>query len=207
MPPAPAEKPEPDEPLPPPVEAANPPWVHCTMACVDAVGRAARLGAQNIGLGDGKVIAEVGEIEIILDGHCDGVVQRNIDFAIADEAFEARRVDEVERRRIAGCIRGQRVMRVRQGHMKGAAGQRPAVASAATPARAWGRASPLGWPRLGLAAQAQGSLPANRLAHLLTPRLLCPRPPVPARQRAQGSPAKAELPRGTAFDLARFLLG
>ena len=42
---------------------------------VDAVGRAACFGAQDIGLSDGEVIAEIGQIEVVFDGHCDGVPQ------------------------------------------------------------------------------------------------------------------------------------
>jgi hypothetical protein len=65
----------PDEPPPPPVEAAKPPWVPWTMAVLTPLAWAARFGAQDIGLSDGEVIAEIGQIEVVLDGHCDRVAQ------------------------------------------------------------------------------------------------------------------------------------
>ena len=71
---------------------------------VDAVGGAARFGAQNIGLRNGEVIAEVGQIEVVLDGQSDGVLQRKVDFSVADQGFQTWRITEVQGRRLAGPV-------------------------------------------------------------------------------------------------------
>ena len=68
--------PEPE--LPP----AKPPCVDdCTIPVSDAVHAAAGLGARVVGLRNGEVIAEVGEIEVVFDSQGDGIVQRNVELS------------------------------------------------------------------------------------------------------------------------------
>jgi hypothetical protein len=85
---------------------------------IDAICHAASLGARIIRFRNGEVIAEVGEIEIVFDGKGDRVAQRNVQLSVADEALQARRVGQIEWRRLGGPIWRQRIVRVRQGHMK-----------------------------------------------------------------------------------------
>ena len=86
---------------------------------IDAIHAAARPGARVVGFGDGEVIAEVGEIEVVFDRQSDGIVQRNVQLAVADQVLKARRIREVERRRLAGPVGRERIVRVRKVHVKG----------------------------------------------------------------------------------------
>ena len=77
---------------------------------IDTVGSGTRFGALDIGLGDREVIAEVGQIEIVLNGYRDRVAQRNINLAIADKVLQARRIAKVQLRRSAGHVGKKRVV-------------------------------------------------------------------------------------------------
>ncbi len=61
-------------------------------AGVDAENVGARLGAQQIGVGDVQVVAGDVDIEIVLERERDRVIDREIDLAVAHQGIDARRV-------------------------------------------------------------------------------------------------------------------
>jgi hypothetical protein len=69
---------------------------------IDAVGGAARLGAQDIGLRNWEIVTEIRDIEVVLDSQRDSVVQRDVQLAIVNQVLKARAVPKINRRRFAG---------------------------------------------------------------------------------------------------------
>ena len=57
-------------------------------AGIDAAHRAARLRAQNVHLRDGQVVARDDQVEIVLESEIDGVVQREVELAVAHQRIE-----------------------------------------------------------------------------------------------------------------------
>ena len=65
---------------------------------VEAADHAAALGAQQFGIADGQQVALELDIEIVLDGERERVLQREVEIAGADEFVDARRVLRTHRR-------------------------------------------------------------------------------------------------------------
>ena len=57
-------------------------------ARIHSAKEAAGLGAQDVGIGDGQVVARNRQVEIVLQRQSDGILQRNVKLAIAHELLQ-----------------------------------------------------------------------------------------------------------------------
>ncbi len=72
----------------------------------------AGLGAQDVGVGDGQVIARDGQVEVVFQRHRDGVVQRKHQLAVVHGLIEAVGVACPRLLHHAGRVRGEQVQHV-----------------------------------------------------------------------------------------------
>jgi len=74
-------------------------------ADVDAAKGSSCLSAQDVGAGDGDVVARDGQIEVVFQREIDGILQRELDDSVVYEAVEARRVSEIRLGYVRAAIR------------------------------------------------------------------------------------------------------
>ncbi len=141
-PPAPRVVPPVPEPTCPPSPPTPPPGVFCTMPAV-YTQRCLRssLGTQDVRVGDVQVIARDGDVQIVLQREIDGVIQRQIEFALVHELINARGIRKVWGRQVPRSVRPNRVGKMR--HRLGVVqdGQRPGAAGSGAEDRVLGEAS------------------------------------------------------------------
>ena len=64
--------------------------------------------------GDGQVVARDGEIEIVFERQRDGVLQRNVELAVANQLIEPRRIGQSGPGTVVRHIGVERIVRLRQ---------------------------------------------------------------------------------------------
>ena len=69
---------------------------------IDAAKEAAGLGALDVSVGDGQVVARDRQIEIVLQRQINSVLQRDVEFAVANELLQPRRIRKIRFRNQAG---------------------------------------------------------------------------------------------------------
>ena len=82
-------------------------------AGIHAEGLGAGLGAQDIGVGDVQVVARDGDVKIVLERQRDGIVERQVELAVAHQGIDARGVGQVRRRQVPRRVRPDRVGKMR----------------------------------------------------------------------------------------------
>src|SRR5260370_16129105 len=82
-----------------------------THRCAENTGPSS--GAQDVGVGDIKIEARDGDVEIVLECQSDGVVEREIEFAIMHELVNTRSIRQIWRRQMPRRIRSDWIRKMR----------------------------------------------------------------------------------------------
>ena len=80
---------------------------------MNAQDRSASLRAQHVGVGDVQVVARDGDIEIVFERERNGVIERQIEFAVVHELVDSGGIGEIRRRQAPGNVRSNRIGEVR----------------------------------------------------------------------------------------------
>src|SRR5579863_213119 len=80
---------------------------------VDTTEESASLCAQNVGIGNRQVVAGDGHVQVVLERQVDGIFQRQVKFALANDVVEPRRIHQYGLWNLVRRVRSDRVTGLR----------------------------------------------------------------------------------------------